>query len=458
MEKMEHTLKNTITRNERNDLYEAALSQQSGRVFLSVIVISERGQSDKLNELVLCLAGQENLDFELFVLMHHLDEGDRQRIDGLCNFLKEVVGVYVDCIEINGNRSGAINEAISRAKGSYFALVSEGDILFDNWVSSFFVLAEQAFGSVLNVHPLRQEWQICSGSNHIRSFKAATALSNCYYHSFDFQDQTLYNDCPSVGVAFPTNLVQDLTLAFDENLYGLAYWDFLMQAVACFGITECDNPSSIQRAWKSNTTFQKSSGKDDWDREYRIFKANVEKLSGPVKNIFNRNDNSFDRNPFSPEFYTQQCYFIVETDDSKTENKSIIKPCISEKTGFDIALVSCKMPIKGRIHFEFAKPMSFFLTSFNVSIVDKMGNEVEIPLAGCMHNGFQINSSQGVFLQEKPTITFKIPSHIDAVEVHIAISACRAIDNDSLLLIVRSKYSLFVGRCWRYLKRKIRLG
>ena len=431
--------------------------RQQNEAFLSVIVLTRGHRLEELNDLFLCLSAQECARFELIVLVQNTDEDVRHEIDDLCVHVEAVARINVRSVDVGeSNHLTALNEVITQLEGSHFTVIDEGDLLFDNWVSSFLTLAGQTSDKVLFVYPLRQEWQVGLENGSERLLRARGHLSNCYCHGFDFQEQTVYNDCPSVSLAFPTRRVQDLKLKYDEALTAISGWDFLMRAVAQWGINVCDTPSSIQRAWKNDVSVPNKFDRDTWDREYQVFREKFSSLFCFSDNLLSKKNDLARDNSFSPEFLMTHCILTLKQDGVKESSQSEFLPLLSDRAGFDIGFFFNDATNVSSISLVFTKITRFTLHSLNVLLVDDEGKTAQLSLSQCEHHGFQINGNHIIFLGEAPTITMRVPDCFDVAEVHIAITAREKVEDIHISQLARGKKSLFIGRCWRYLKRQIR--
>ena len=436
------------------------LSNQSREVFLSVIVTTQGRRLEELNDLFLCLSAQVCTCFDVVLLTQDVEEEIKQEMDGLCEHLKEIIGINLRSVEMKTNNLVTVlNETIDHLEGSYFAVLDEGDLLFDNWVSSFQTLAEQTPGKVLFVYPLHQEWQVTldnrNDSRNMRTLKAIGSFNNCYCHDFDFRDQLYYNDCPSVSLAFPTHCVQNSKLRYDVSLKRIASWDFLMRVVAQCGINVSNEPSSINRAWKSNVYVKKAFDRNDWNREYQAFSEKLKSLPCISDTTISVQDGVSRDALFSPEFLMAHCIFEYAQNGREEVNLTCL-PLPSDRAGFDIVFASSGVPIKGNFNFRFTGLTCFTLHDFKTMLVDSEGKELIVPLSECEHSGFQVNGNHIIILGESPTIKVKTPQSFNAVEVCLAVVARKKVQDIHIHQLARGKKSLFLGRCWRYLKRQIK--
>jgi len=432
-------------------------SNQPEKLLLSVIVLAEEGKIEELNDLFLCLSAQESTQFEIIVLVLSNKDDMRHKIVRLCDYLYEVARTSIRTVSVGErNPLAVLNETIVQLESSYFAVISGRDLLFNNWVSSFLDLAKQNSNEVLFVYPLRQEWQVRLVNEGQRQLKAIGSINNCYCHGFNYLDQLNYNDCPSVGLAFPTHMVQKKRLKYDENLVLLGSWDFLMCAVAQCGIRTCDVPSSIVRAWKSEITAQRGFEKDEWYKEHDELITKHSTALYRDKAGAKTADSIPRENLFSPEFSAAHCVLTLDRANLNRATNTVIRAVFSERMGCDLSFSLTEKAPTPYIDLVFIETAGFTLHHFKALFIDGTGAEREVSLAKCKHNGYKVNWNHILFIDNKPMIRIKIPDHFETGELHIGIIAREKKEETYLNYIRRGRILLFVGRCWRFAKRRIR--
>ena len=115
-----------------------------GQPFLSVIIYTQGECIEGLREALLCLAGQNDQDFEVILISNTIENNKAYCI-------KEVVGEQpyfmrkkVQYFEIDvRNRAEALNYGFTHSNGQFISIMNEKDLVMDIWVDSFRVAANK---------------------------------------------------------------------------------------------------------------------------------------------------------------------------------------------------------------------------------------------------------------------------------------------------------------------------
>ena len=90
--------------------------------FLSVITRTQGKRRHMFAETLLCLQGQRNLDFELLVMAHNVDEEKSALIHEIVNDVPDWFRKKIRVIPVcGGTRTTPLNVGFEEAKGEYIA-------------------------------------------------------------------------------------------------------------------------------------------------------------------------------------------------------------------------------------------------------------------------------------------------------------------------------------------------
>lgn len=433
--------------------------ESSDEFCLTVIVAFDGQQTGQLNELLLCLSAQDCVQFEVLIVVRNAGEELMNRVTHLCWNLESISGVNTHCVDLKEKSGSSVipNCVFKLMNGTHFSIVQQGDLLFDNFVSSFKTLAHQFPNRVLFSYPLRQEWcTVNSEEGWGASLKAVGFLNNCYCHAFNYSDQTQYNDCPQSSLAFPASVINNLGLRFEEKLPTLADWDFLMHAVALCGVSVAETPSLIMRAWKTDRGQQCAVDRDaSLSLEYQNLSERLDLLPCISPYALGKERRLTPRSSlFSPEFLREHCFLVSALgEDSGRSNFNFVS-LPSYKAGYDLLYVPTA-PLTTRVlKLMFTDMTSLTLRHFKILMIDDNEQEQELSLDSCMHHGLQVDGRHILLLGEKPTIQFEVPADFRAQELHVAITGCEKVEDIYLNRVLKSKHLVFFERCLRYLKRR----
>ena len=237
---------------------------KTNRPFLSVITRTQGKRPQALQDVLLCLSRQTNMDFELLIMGHHLDQNYDKVVNECIDNLPEWFRKKVRLMKVDdGNRTKPLHVGFMEASGEYIAILDDDDLIFDNWVETFFNLSKKKPGTVLRAFSVTQNWrqeQICGEETLV----ATSALDSIYCRNFDLLEQFYKNSCPSMSYAIPRYAYQKLNIHFNLELTTTEDWDLLMRSVLICGISEARETTSIYRHWENLDSSKQAHGNKDW--------------------------------------------------------------------------------------------------------------------------------------------------------------------------------------------------
>lgn len=241
--------------------------------FLSVITRTQGNRPSELRETLLCLSAQSDTDFEVLIIGHKVRPEDQSQVLCIIDELPSSMSAKVRYLPLDtGNRSAPLNHGFSMARGTYVAILDDDDLVMENWVEAFHVLAEKKPGPILHAYSACQKWKRGSSPE---SLYAVSAPEPTYCENFDFVRQLKENRCPTMSLAFPAWLFQHSTLRFDDTLHTTEDWDFLMRAVFIAGIVDTPELTSIYRLWDNAESSATVHDQQDWQDNYQIVTSHM---------------------------------------------------------------------------------------------------------------------------------------------------------------------------------------
>lgn len=250
--------------------------------FLTVVTRTQGKRREMLNEMLLCLTGQSNTDFEFILAGHNLDEDGQKCVNELIDELPQWMKDKTTYLPISGGtRTTPLIKAFDIAKGRYIAVLDDDDIVFDNWVEAFYETACENPGKILHSYSVRQDWETV-GQTQIP--RCVDAPSNIYCKDFQFIREFVVNVCPLMSLAFPSYAYKTLGIKFDESLTTTEDWDFLMRTACITGVANNSAITSVYRFWDNAESSQTLHNKKEWDNNYEKivtrFKQSPKVLNG----------------------------------------------------------------------------------------------------------------------------------------------------------------------------------
>ena len=245
--------------------------------FLSIVTRTQGKRPEMLRETLLCLAGQEEQDFEIILIGHKLNKEQNMVVSDILNeqpeFLRNKIRFYtLD----KGNRTAPLNFGFAHARGSYISILDDDDLVMDDWVSSFKNTARNNSGAILLSAVYSQDWQIVQDKCGITALRACDRPINDMYSSkFDIFQQMRYNNCPSMGFAFPSYLFHEFGLVFDETMETMEDWDYVMQCALIVGVKETHKRTAIYRRWTNAESSKTEHAHEEWIKNHNRILAKL---------------------------------------------------------------------------------------------------------------------------------------------------------------------------------------
>lgn len=270
-------LKGIIGQENLKDLLFNEKTEKDG-VFLSVIIRTQGKRIEMLREALLCLESQTCDDFEVWVLGHNVEAQDRKNvvdvIDDFCKEFKDRVR-YEDVV--GGTRTTPLNYGFERANGQYITIFDDDDLVFDNWVETFYDLYKENPGKILHAYAVGQEWKLVNGVP-----VSISPFNNVYCRDFIMNNQIVYNNCPIMTLAFPAYAYKVFGIKFNEELNTTEDWDFLMRTSFLCGVCDSQNVTSIYRFWENIQNSQTLHNEEEWMENCKKIQKGFHSFSIPV--------------------------------------------------------------------------------------------------------------------------------------------------------------------------------
>ena len=261
--------------------------RQSDAPFLSVICRTQGKRIEEFQQALASLQGQSCKDFELLVVGHDIDEEAESRIVACLDELDEWMrGKTMFLKASGGTRSRPLNVALPYVSGRYFSVFDEDDLVYENWVSTFSALADAHPDHVLYCFVETQFWHV-EVDDQGRRIPVEDASEKGVQYCKHPNDLALLagNQCPFMGLAFPSILIRDWGFRFNEGLNTTEDWDFFMRARNVYPFVSSDEHVALYRLWSLDGGYStKAVDQDEWKRSHaqvQADKANAPLLFAP---------------------------------------------------------------------------------------------------------------------------------------------------------------------------------
>lgn len=238
--------------------------------FLSVIMRTQGHRPEALTEALLCLSGQSDLDFEVLIMGHNLDDGGRSTVSTVISELPDYMSGKVRLREVKGgNRTTPLNAGFKEAVGRYISILDDDDIVFDNWVEAFHSLEPENAGKIFHSYCAAQDWRVSENERRETVLTSVSGFRTVYYTPFEMLEQLSVNHCPTFSLAFPSYVYKLLNISFDETLTTTEDWDFLMRCAFICGVADVPEVTGIYRMWINAESSATLHSDREWKKNHK---------------------------------------------------------------------------------------------------------------------------------------------------------------------------------------------
>ncbi|QGG58187.1 methyltransferase domain-containing protein [Paenibacillus sp. B01] len=243
---------------------------ESKRPFLTIVTRTTGDRAQELKEVLLCLTGQENTDFEVLIVGHNLTLDNQIKVENVIQSTPDWIRAKIRLIRINGgNRSAPLNAGFQEAQGEYISILDDDDIVFSNWIEQFYSLSKKNYGKILKSVSVRQEFEPVQTEYGSKASMAISSFHRDYPAEFDYLTMLHHNQCPGLCLAFPRSVYHDFGLRFDETINTVEDWDFILRATFICGVASSPVVTNIYRWWAKGNSSQTLHDSQEWTENYR---------------------------------------------------------------------------------------------------------------------------------------------------------------------------------------------
>ena len=271
-----NALKQTCGEDNLNKYLSGDYKYSENAPFLSVIMRTQGKRPEALGEVLLSLAGQSDMDFEVLVMGHNLTEDGKASVVTIINELPAFMNGKVRLVEVTGgSRTTPLTKGFEAAIGRYVSILDDDDLVFENWVEAFHELEEKNSGKILHTFCVDQDWRSTKNKYGETILVSVSPFRPNYCCEFDLVKQFSTNYCPTFSLAFPRIAYDLLNIHFDETLTTTEDWDFLMRNAIICGVA--DNPvvTGIYRKWINSENSATLHNEQEWKKNYKYIRKKL---------------------------------------------------------------------------------------------------------------------------------------------------------------------------------------
>ncbi len=387
--------------------------------FLSVIMRTQGHRPEALSEVLLCLCGQSDMDFEVLIMGHNLDEEGKKSVLSIIASLPDFMEGKVRLVEVSGgNRTTPLSRGFEAAKGRYVSILDDDDLVFEDWVEAFHSLENKNSGKILHTYCVAQDWLNVKNEYNETVLVSVSGFRTIYCTDFELIRQLSQNYCPTFSLAFPAVAYKLLGIHFDESLTTTEDWDFLMRTALLCGVADNPTITGIYRIWINAENSATLHNKKEWDNN-RKYIQNKFKSSAIIvpKDETGSIVSKSSADVFSSKLNTNEFTLLIDDGSGFMAHR----PLSPEFTGEnDMWHARCTEfgdfdKVKA-IRIDPLVSGTMTIKSYSIKVTDEKGNSVDAKINKARTNGAFMKDCI-VFLGDDPQIRYDIknPQRISSV-------------------------------------------
>lgn len=243
--------------------------------FLTIVTRTQGRRLLCLEDVLTCLAGQSDRDFEVLVMCHRTT-GEEQAavervIDSAPDWLRAAMRVLT--VERPG-RAAPLNDGFAAARGRYVVALDDDDTVLAHYVATFKAAAAENEGRLLRSVAVRQDVVPRGDTADVRPISVDDPYRE-WPLDFSLVDHLSDNYSPIMTVAFPRGAVHDLGLRFDETLQANEDWEYVVRCAAVLGVVSIREITSVYRWWLHTASSREAHSEEEWDEARSRIQAAV---------------------------------------------------------------------------------------------------------------------------------------------------------------------------------------
>lgn len=242
-----------------------AADPDPGAPFLSIVTRTQGRRLLCLEDVLTCLSGQSDRDFEVLVMCHRTTSEEQAAVEDVVSsapaWLRDAVRVLR--VERPG-RAAPLNDGFTAARGRYVVALDDDDTVLAHYVSTFKAAATRHEGRLLRTVAVRQDVVPVADGDDVRAVSVADPYRE-WPLDFSLVDHLSDNYSPIMTVAFPRGAIHDLQLRLDETLHANEDWEYVVRCAAVLGVVSVREITSVYRWWLHTASSRDVHTEDEWD-------------------------------------------------------------------------------------------------------------------------------------------------------------------------------------------------
>lgn len=457
--------------------------------FLTVVMRTQGARPAELIDALLCLAAQDDEDFEVILVGHNVPAEAQPQLQGVLGEIEPLLECRLFYRHVDGGtRVAPLQFGFGLARGEYVAVLDDDDLVTQCWVSTFHALARRSPGQILHSYTVAQPWSIQKGEScgDWYALKADGPMEALYCSDYNPAQQLIQNACPLMSLAFPRFAFWEIGITFDDALTTVEDWDFLMRTCSLCGVATEPVVTAVYRHWTNAPTSHTVHSSDEWNGNYSTV---IERLNASPYLLDEGGVEAVRRaiagNPITqplpaPEVVVDEGgvvgAFVAFAGSIPSDEALVDEICrlyddrLPDMEGVSRWIAdgatrerSCiraeEAPVISSLAYVPRRKGGCVLGQFELEIVGLDGEAHTLDfshLSGC--NGLQVDCNHIVFLKDEPYVLFELPRPLRLKEACANFVLQEDVPGYYIDQVTRSGLGLKLGRARRWFHRKLRLG
>ncbi len=248
--------------------------------FLTIVTRTQGRRLHCLEDLLTCLAGQNDRDFEWLLMCHRTSPEETASVQEVVASAPAWLREKARVLEVERpGRASPLNDGFAAARGRYVVALDDDDTVLAHYVATFKSAAAANDGRVLRTVAVRQDVAPVGGIDTVCAVSVEDPFRE-WPMDFSLVDHLISNYSPIMTVAFPRGAYEALGLHFDESLDTTEDWDLVVRCASVLGVASVREITSVYRWWvhtgeSSRALHSKAEWKAARDRVQKAFEDSV---------------------------------------------------------------------------------------------------------------------------------------------------------------------------------------
>ncbi len=226
--------------------------------FLSIVVPVGVVGEQALRETLLCLAGQDDLDFEALLVV--ADNSSPVDTGAVVADQPRRLASRLRVVPITAATPGAVrNAGVAAARGRHVAVLPEGDLVLGSWVAAFHAAEPAAAGRILRARGVSQDHALVevAGRPAVRAVDSPRSESPAVFSRWQHALEPL---TPPAAWAWPRELVDQHSIGYDDTVLDDPDWELLVRITELVDVLDLGTVTSVRRRWTSTPVVAPPGG------------------------------------------------------------------------------------------------------------------------------------------------------------------------------------------------------